>query len=95
MDQVHRGAGEQAIHVCGLGAVAAQDSMPAQEPGVATLGLRLIGGLGHVVGITRCVGRRWFQQTEELISREADEIDVEVQLLKLGQLNGEPIVIPL
>ena len=95
MDQVHRGAGEQPIHVCGLGAVAAQDSMPAQEPGVATLGLRLIGGLGHVLGITRSVGRRWFQETEQFVGGEADEIEIEVELLELGQLHGEPVVIPL
>ena len=43
------GAVEQAVHVLGLAAVAAEQAMVAQNPQVARLGDRLVGRLGHFV----------------------------------------------
>ena len=51
VDQVDGGAVEQAVHVLGLAAVAAQQAVLAEEPQVAGLRDRLVGRLGHVVGI--------------------------------------------
>ena len=80
------GAVEQAVHVRGLAAVAAQQAVVAEQPQVARLGDGLVGRLGHVVGVGQAVGRLGAQQAQQLVGREAGQVQVEVHLLQAGQL---------
>ena len=92
--QVDGGAVQQAIHVLGLAAVAAEQAVVAEEPQVARLRDRLVGRLGHVVGVGQALVRLRPEQPQQLVGGEAGQVQVEVHLLELGQLERQLVVVP-
>ena len=67
--------------------------MIPEDPQVARPRGRLVGRPGHLVGITKAV--LIAEQLCQLVLVEAEQAEVVVHALQLGQLDGEQVVIPI
>jgi hypothetical protein len=94
VDQVDRLPAQQAVHVVGLAAVAAEQAMDAEAVQVAGPGDGLVGRLGHVVGVGQPRVRPRRQQPPQRVVGEAGEGEVELHLPEPGQLQGQLVVVP-
>jgi hypothetical protein len=90
-----RDAVEEPVHVFRLAAVAAEQAMVAQQPQVAWVSGRLVGGLGHLVGIAEAIPDAWVEQLGQLVLVEAEEAEVVAHPLQLGQLDRQEVVVPI
>ena len=101
VDQIGRVGGHQAgalashgeLHLGGIGGIAAEQTMVAQEDEVARLGDRLLGDLGHLVGIGEALGAD-VAELGELIWVETKHTQVVAEVGELGDLQGQQIKIP-
>ena len=77
-------------------AVAAHHPMPPQQPHVARPGRRLLWRLGHLVGIGQAFGFPHLvgQQLVQAVGVKAQQVQVEVSRLQIGQLQAQHGVVP-
>ena len=95
VDQLDRGAGQEPIHVLRLAAVAAEQPVVTQDPQVARLRDRLVGRLGHLVGIGQSVLHARIEQLGQVVLREAEQFQVDVHALEFAKLDRQQLVVPL
>jgi len=55
VNQVHRVAGQQPVHVLGLSRIATEQSVVSENPRLSRLVHRLVGWFGHLVGIAQAL----------------------------------------
>jgi len=85
---------EQPVHVLRLARVAAQQAVLAENPQVARPGDRLIGRLGNLVRVGKPLLHPRIEQLGQLVFGEANEPQVDVHSLQVGQLDRQQLVIP-
>jgi hypothetical protein len=95
VDQMNRGAIEQAVHVLRFTRVTTQETVPAHYPQIARSCDRLIGRSRHLVRIAESLGDARVEQAGQLFLVEAEQAEVVVHGLQLGQLDRQKFVIPI
>jgi hypothetical protein len=88
-------AARQSIDVGRAGAVAAEQSMFAQNPQVAGLCDCLVGGFGNFIGVGEAVLDVRAEQFVEIVGRKSDQIDVEIEVLEFEEFRRQQIKIPV
>ena len=95
LTQVDRRTVEQPVHVLGLAAVAAEQTVLAENPQVAGLGDRLVGRLRHLVGVAEPFRDARIEQPGQFVGVEAQQPQVEVRGLQVGQFERQQLEVPL
>jgi hypothetical protein len=95
LTRVNRRAVEQPIDILSRRAVAAKQAMLTQDPQVAALRDRLVGRLGHIVGIGEPLLHAGIEQLGQFVGVETEQRPVDAGVLQLGQFERQQLEVPL